>query len=282
MFAATEVIAPGSCAAVVLAGGSGSRLRTSGVPELAHTPKALVEIDADAHRQPMLEFVLCGLLSGGFRTVVVLTSAAVGSGGPDIERFVQRRYRDCPGVRLVREAERSGTAGALYAAADHLPGEVLLVVPVDTLLPFLFLGAALALHRAADEPFTWLATSNPGEAAQNSGALLVDQRTGTLIGSYEDGALRIGEQSEKDSPTVLRMTSAGAVLMDRRRFVATVEDLLLGIDSTAGIDLHRQLLPFAARRREVRIHDLGVPAPDLGVPARLFAYGREPVLPHPA
>ena len=282
MFAASEIVAPGSCVAVVLAGGAGSRLRNSGIAELANMPKALVEIDADGYHQPMLEFVVSGMLSGGFGSVVVLTSAAPGSDGTTIERFAQRRYRDCTGVRVVREAARSGTAGALYAAADLLPGEVLFVVPADTMLPFRALGAALTVHVAGDQSFTWLATSYMAADAQNAGGLLVDARSGALVSSVEDGATKLNDSLGAEIGDLVRLTSAGAVVMERDRFVATFEDLLPGIDAEHGVDLHRQLLPFAARRGEVHVYDLGVATPDLGVPERLLAYGRSTDVSQPA
>lgn len=273
---------PGSTVAVVLAGGTGSRLRESPDPELRETPKVLVEIDAGGFRQPMLEYAVSGLIDSGINRIVVLTSGALGSDAQIIEAFIQRRYRDCPGVRLVREEARNGTAGAVYAARDLLSGETLLVIPSDTLFPFHGLGSARMRHQQASQPFTWFATSVAGPGAQNAGALSVNDDD-VLISSSENDALPTSSTDTAAPPTTRQLTSAGAVLLNRRQFVETFERVLEELPANTGaVDLHRQFLPIAARRRSVRIHDLAAPVPDLGQPERLYTHGRQAALSEPA
>jgi NDP-sugar pyrophosphorylase family protein len=281
-FTASEIVGPGSLVAVVLAGGTGSRLRESSDPELRETPKVLVEIDAGGFRQPMLEFVVSGLIDSGINRVVVLTSGALGSDAGIIEAFVQRRYRDCPGVRLVREETRNGTAGAVYAARDLLGGETLLVVPSDTLFPFYRLGSARMRHEQAPQPFTWFATSVAGPAAQNAGALSIDNDD-VLISSSENDAMPTTSTNAAARSSTRQLTSAGAVLLDRRQFVQTFERVLEELPAhTGGVDLHRQFLPIVARHRSVRVHDLAAPVPDLGQPDRLYKHGRRAAFSQPA
>jgi len=128
----------GEIAAVVLAGGAGTRIRHL-LPDL---PKPLAPVAG----QPFLHWVLRYLNEQGVESIVIST----GYLGEQIENYVAAS--GIPGVQCRRESAPLGTAGGFVFAADHsgLQPDAWLVCNGDSLA----LADLSPLFRALDEPDT--------------------------------------------------------------------------------------------------------------------------------
>ncbi|MFC3986643.1 NTP transferase domain-containing protein [Streptosporangium jomthongense] len=247
---------------LVLAGGQGLRLRAAqDDPELADTPKLLVRL---ASGQPMLGQALTDLARSGLRRICLLTGAPE-TGGDLIRRYVHAHTGEIS-LRILRERQPLGTAGAVYAALGHLHDEVVAVAPADTLFPFEQLPAIITRHREAGHLLTWAVTSRPGPAAQNIGRLRA--RDGLLIHADESGT---APECAAGEP----VTGVGVMVINtagyRRAFTAYVRTL----PAPGPVDLYRDVVPWLlATGHCVAVADIACPAPDLGTPERLRAFGR--------
>ncbi|MEV8634355.1 sugar phosphate nucleotidyltransferase [Streptosporangium sp. NPDC051023] len=250
---------------LVLAGGLGSRLRAAkDDPELAATPKLMVRL---ASGQPMLSQALTGLARSGLRRICLLTGAPA-SGGELIRRYTQQAHTGEVSLRILRERQPLGTAGAVYAALAHLRDEVVVVTPADTLFPFEQLPSIVRRHQEAGHPLTWVVTSRPGPGAQNIGRLRAS--SGLLIHADESGTTPACPHGEA-------VTSVGVMVINtaeyRRAFAAYAQTL----PQPGPVDLYRDVAPWLlATGHAIAVADIACPAPDLGTPERLRAFGRAP------
>jgi NDP-sugar pyrophosphorylase family protein len=149
-------------AAVILAGGLGTRLR----PAVADRPKAL----ADILGRPFLAWQLDGLARQGIKRVAVCVhylSAMIE------ERFPEGLLRNGILLTYSREEQLLGTAGALRLALNAVPGEdPLLVLNGDTFCPF-NLRAFLHAHQSNRAAITLLAAHVPDTSRY--GAVEIDE-----------------------------------------------------------------------------------------------------------
>lgn len=259
---------------LVLAGGKGSRLRKSGVDELASVTKMLVEIeDGQGSREPMVSATIRGLSGAGFLDIAILTSDDSYAQGADVEAQVLRQFTHVPALRVFREAEPLGTAGSVYAAIQHGGRDLVLVCPGDTLFPYERLIDGLVRHSAEDRDATWFVTTKADAYAQNRDRLIIEPAEQRLVMACEGG--------HADAPTVNavggsdRATSAGAMLLKTAWFSAMFESFVSAAGSRAEVDLYRDLIPWVLEQKgQIFVHDIAVPAPDLGTADRLFRHGR--------
>lgn len=106
---------PGAREAVIIAGGSGTRLQ----PVLDGRPKALVDILGT----PLLEHQLVELERFDFRRVTVLVRHEAYA----IQRYCERRKAADLEIRIVEDRAPRGTAGAFFDALELFGDEVLAV-----------------------------------------------------------------------------------------------------------------------------------------------------------
>jgi D-glycero-alpha-D-manno-heptose 1-phosphate guanylyltransferase len=135
-------VPPAEPAAVILAGGLGTRLR-SAVPDL---PKAMAPVAG----RPFLAWLLDYWISQGVRRFVL----AVGHGHAAIESQFGTAYRGIP-LEYSLEVTPLGTGGALLLAAPRLPGtQPFLLLNGDTYFE-VGLDALRAFHRQANALWTF-------------------------------------------------------------------------------------------------------------------------------
>jgi dTDP-glucose pyrophosphorylase len=118
-------------AAVILAGGLGTRLR----PLTDNTPKPLLEVGG----KPILELILQQLGRYGFSQIFI----AINYKGEDIENYFGDGQKQGMSIQYLREAEMMGTAGALSLLPREMDlpclvvnGDLLSKVDFDSLLDF--------------------------------------------------------------------------------------------------------------------------------------------------
>ncbi|MFJ3221624.1 NDP-sugar synthase [Kitasatospora sp. NPDC086801] len=265
---------PARAVALVLAGGKGSRLRDAADAELHRTPKVLVPIDTDTGRTPMLGHALTQLTTAGFRRIAVLTSTDPATGADAVETYALTH----PSARqaeltIHREQHPLGTAGAAYAALDHLPDTpAAVVLPADTLFPTALLPSAVAEHRSRPAAVTWTVTTAPGRSAQNAGRLFLAPDGQHVVHALEgvDATLPAGSRSG-----LRQATSTGAVILTPAPFRALFEEYARRLANPGEADLYRQFMPWAiSQGHPVGAFDIRTAAPDLGTPDRLAAFGR--------
>lgn len=279
-FWSEEISVPGSVSALVLAGGSGSRLRSGATEELRSTPKPLVTVDAGEHlNTPMIGVVLKSLLDNGFSRAAVVTSSVPSAGADQVESFVFDGFGDAPGLRVFREANQTGTGGAVFAALRWMCTQYVVVMMADTLLPPARVQAAVREHVQHAADVTWCVTSVQTRDMPHPSALVIDPVTRRFLWAWEER--RYPSSVAKDRSGV-RVSSAGAVVVTAQRFrqafIAFVSDT-----PTASVDLHRALIPSLAEEPGYTVlgYDLKVPVHDLGTPERLFRHGRRPTRTQP-
>ena len=263
---------PPSTAALVLAGGKGSRLKASSHEELRRTPKVLVPIKGADGAVPMLGHALDGLADAGIRRVAVLTSEDPDAGGAAIEQYVLGRFMRTFDLALFRESRPLGTAGAVFAALRQFEAAAAVVVPADTLFPFSLIPAAISAHMTADTPVTWVLTTEPGDHAQNAGRVLIDPSTSRVVHALEG--------VEEDPPahllhTLRPATSTGVVVVRPAAFCDLFAQFAERQAQPCPADLYRHFIPWLISRGVPSgAFDIQKQSPDLGTAERLFAFGR--------
>nr|WP_272919815.1 NDP-sugar synthase [Streptomyces sp. SID5468] len=256
-----------------MAGGRGTRLRTGADPELHRTPKVLVPIDTSTGRTPMLGHALAQLATIGFRRIAVLTSTDPATGSDAVEAYALTHSARQVQLTLHREDHPLGTAGAAYAALADLPDTpVGVVVPADTLFPTALLPSAVAEHRSRRAAVTWTVTTAPGHSAQNAGRLFLDPDGEFVVHALEGVDATLPAHSRQG---LRQATSTGAVILTPTLFRAQFEEYARRLARPAEADLYRQFMPWAiSQGHPVGAYDIRTPAPDLGTPDRLTAFGR--------
>jgi NDP-sugar pyrophosphorylase family protein len=149
-----EILLPASIDVLLLAGGKGTRLRSSLDPELSCNPKLLVSIDSDGRHEPMLDTVIRRLSCHGFTKISLLTCGDEAACGEAIECHAAVEFGPLLSLRVFREDYPLGTAGTVYAALNQLDSPCVIVVPGDTLFPFAKLTPGLVRHASYDAAIT--------------------------------------------------------------------------------------------------------------------------------
>jgi len=257
---------------LILAGGKGSRLKESTDPELLSKPKPLISINTNRGELPMIDYVILNLTDAGFTNLTFLTSDDVDACGDDIEQHVLSMYDGRFNISFSREKFPLGTAGAAYLAMQDSNIETAIITPADTLFPFSLLPRALQIHKESQSKLTWMVTTNPGEGAQNSGRVLVDEATGIIKHSLE------GVQVDPKAfcrEGLIPTTSVGLVISDRDYYIARYQEYVNIFQQNGPTDLYRNLIPWLVSiGYQISTFDIMQPAPDLGTPDRLLRFGR--------
>ena len=132
--------------AVVLAGGSGTRMRRASAAELDPAQRAMAELGVkamipDARGRPLLDHILSSLADAGVVDACLVLGATGG--------VVREHYALVPPRRLrlgyATQPEPRGTADALLAAEHWVAGRGILVLNADNLYPVEALRALVTL-----------------------------------------------------------------------------------------------------------------------------------------
>jgi NDP-sugar pyrophosphorylase family protein len=234
-------------------------------------PKLLVPIVVDGTHTTPLANALTQLGGLGFRSIALLTGAHPDACAPAIERQAQR-LDVAVDLRIVRETDELGTAGAVANALQGCTVSTVVVVPADTLFPFRHLTAVLEAHHQGSDDLTWVVTSRPGELAQNANRVWVAKATGRVRRTYE-GVAR-GEVPEVVPPNLTRVTSAGVVITRADSFRSLYRAFLESGPPPLPHDLYRSAIPWAVGAGlRVASYDIRSPAVDLGTPERMAHFG---------
>ena len=158
-FSSSPACVPASTPILLLAGGKGTRLRASSNSILRTTAKLLVPVQRNDEQMPMIGIALARLSVLGYRNVSLLTSQDPKAAGAAIEAYAVSAFGSHLALTVYRERYPLGTAGAVYAALQHVQNDSIAVVPGDTLFPFETLSDALAAHDWGTRKVTWLVTT---------------------------------------------------------------------------------------------------------------------------
>ena len=216
-------------AAVVLAGGFGTRLRSV----VADRPKVMAEI----YGRPFLSYLLDQLLVARIRDVIVCT----GYLGTQVTSFFGDSYGSLR-IAYSQEASPLGTAGALRLALPLLESEAVLVLNGDS-----FCGADLATFAA------WHSERNA-----RASILLARMANTDRFGRVRvDNEGRVTGFEEKSVDRGAGLINAGVYLIER--------EMLREIPSRGTVSLEREMFPqwigrgLYGRETGARFLDIGTP-----------------------
>lgn len=225
-----------STAAVVLAGGFGTRL-----PEVSATrPKPM----ADVEDRPFLEYLLEHLRQRGVRDVVLST----GYKSEVIEQHFGDGRAFGLNIRCVREPEPLGTGGALRLALPFV-GDRALVLNGDTFV---------------DVDVTGFLGAHARQGAVAS-LLAVEHSDASRFGRMSVEGERLVGFAEKSTDRAPGLISAGVYLLERR----VIEAIATGRPTS----FEREVVPrLLADGAHVRVHRHEGHFEDIGVPESLSAF----------
>jgi NDP-sugar pyrophosphorylase family protein len=225
-------------AAVILAGGLGTRLRAA----YATGPKSMAPVGG----RPFLDYLLRWLRSEGVREVIL----CVGYKRTHIQKYVGRGRKWGLRVTYSIEKKLQGTGGAVKKAERLIMGKRLFVVNGDT-----FLGANLKelikfhLSREAIATLAVVAVAN-------------DQRYGSLRVDGESRITAFLEKREKDGSDGLqegtRPINAGVYVFEKK--------LLSKIRGDTPTSLEKDVFPRLITRNKVYAFTTSAYFVDIGVP----------------
>lgn len=252
---------------LLLAGGRGSRLKEGGVCDL---PKPLVTIKQGSEDIPMIENCIRGISSSLKSNLIILTSLDPESQSDLVENYIKKTH-PCGRFSFSVENLPLGTAGAAYNALIQRHSNVGIILPSDTLFPFVKLENIVENHIKNNSNITWVLTSNPGEKAQNINKILIDKYTKRVnldLESIYDTNL------SSDIDELIPMTSTGVVVVNRQYFIKQFDNFFEFKDYKS-TDLYRQYIPKLLEEGQIiNSYDIKQPAQDLGTIDRLNQFGR--------
>ncbi len=222
--------ASASMAAVVLAGGLGTRVRAL-YPDL---PKPMIPVSG----RPFMDWILMHLWEQGIREVVI----SAGYLGDVIAGYYRTHPMTGLSVSVVQEPEPLGTAGAFLYAQNHTSAAKLLVLNGDSLVC-----APLEEFARSSDPAVIL-----GVEVQDS------SRYGTLDVDGEGRLLRFGEKQHGAG-----MINAGVYLFQRETLRLFPRKLPLSFET----DVFPALIACEAG---VRVRVVRAPFLDMGTPESLL------------
>jgi D-glycero-alpha-D-manno-heptose 1-phosphate guanylyltransferase len=225
---------PMSLPAIILCGGMGTRLSSV----VSDRPKSLAEVAG----RPFIAWLLDQLESGGIEEVVLAT----GYKGEQVRETFGAHYRD---IRLCysQEAMPLGTAGALYLAAQQIPGaDCFLVMNGDSY-------CHMQLHSFVQ--------AHQGNRALNSMVVTTvdDMRRFGSVHVDEKGFVRGFREKDPD------LRSDGAGLINAGVYLVS-RALIESIPQGRSVSLESEIFPLYLDGR-LRMWKASGPFIDIGTPA---------------
>jgi D-glycero-alpha-D-manno-heptose 1-phosphate guanylyltransferase len=225
-------------AAVVLAGGLGTRLRSA----YAAGPKSMAPVG----RRPFLDYLLSWLRSEGVKEVIL----CVGYKRTQIQKYVGKGRKWGLRVKYSIEKKLLGTGGAVKKAERLIPGKMLLVVNGDTFLD-IDLKELTQFHRSRRALAT-LAVVNVED----------DHRYGSLRMDGESRITAFLEKGEREASDKLeegtRPINGGVYVFEKK--------LLRVIRPGRPLSLEKNVFPRLVARKKVYGFLKGTYFMDIGVP----------------
>lgn len=262
-----EIIQPQNVDVFLLCGGKGTRLKASDEDQLQKLPKPLIPIDTPRGNIRMIDNAILGLTESGFAQLTLLIGRDPETQGSEIEDYIISTHNNLNPL-FSREDIPLGTAGAAFEAFLFSRRDKAVITPVDTLFPFSSLSVAIQKFAENDTGIMWVVTSNPGENAQNSGRVIVNN--GYVIRD-EEGKLDKTPICEGELAT----TSTGVIITSKIFYLERYKDFVSENGNNKTIDLYRDFIPWLLQKGEkISFFDVRVPTPDLGTPDRLKQFSR--------
>lgn len=223
----------GETDAVILAGGSGTRLR----PVISEIPKSLAPIRG----RPFLDLLIEFLAGQGISRIVFCVGHLGG--------MIISRYRDWPGITSVfsKEVEPLGTGGAVHQALGVVRTDPFLLLNGDSICRVALM-PLVRLHRERSA----LATLTLSDATGRSdvGSVLLDE--GDRVHAF-------AEKAVPEEVARRRFANAGVYVLQKEVFAS---------HRRGCYSLEHDLLPPLARTGRCHGFVTGAPIIDIGTPER--------------
>lgn len=225
-------------AAVVLAGGLGTRLRAA----YAAGPKSMAPVGG----RPFLDYLLRWLRSEGVKEVIL----CVGYKRTHIQRYVGKGRKW--GLRVTYSIEKKllGTGGAVKKAERLIPGKRLLVINGDTFLD-VNLKELIKFHQSR-EALATLAVVKVADD-QRYGSLRIDGES-RITAFFEKGARDVSNKLEDET----RLINAGVYVFEKK--------LLSKIRADKPMSLEKNVFPRLVTSKKVYGFIRAAYFMDIGVP----------------
>ena len=194
-----------SCLAIVLAAGEGARMRSA-------TPKVLHAIAG----RSMLAHALDAVAKAGATTLAVVI-------GPGRDDVAAQAERIAPGVTIVTQAERRGTAHAVLAARAAIAQGVDDVVVVFGDTPLIEPATIAALRRTLAQGAAVAVLGFEADDATGYGRLLVEGGVLTAIREHKDA---------NEAERAVTLCNAGVMALDGAHALALLD--AVGCDNAQG------------------------------------------------
>jgi NDP-sugar pyrophosphorylase family protein len=236
-------------AAVILAGGLGTRLREA----YATGPKCMAPVGG----RPFLSYLLTWLKSQGVKEVIL----CVGYKRTHIQKYVGKGEKWGLRVTYSIEEELLGTGGAVKKAEELISGMRLFVVNGDTFLG-VNLREMLKFHRSRGALAT-LAVVNVADS-RRYGSLRLDEE-GKITSFLEKGEGDLDHKSNETKKSI----NGGVYIFEKK--------LLNHIGARGPISLEKNVLPQMVASKNEKVYGLLMDAyfVDIGVPKDLWRAQRE-------
>ena len=242
--------------AVILLGGKGTRIASS----FPDRPKCLVPVCG----RPFLEWQFDWLKANGIHRILL----AAGHLADVLDTWLRSRPPDSLQLRLTREPEPRGTAGALKYIEPRLATERVLVLNGDSLTPRLTL-ADLQIPQhpnpatGTPEAFFQALDSLPGLDGKTPPAVLMvtpirkTGRYGTVEFNTDGFVTTFREKAERDHGYV----NTGTYILPR--------DIIAALPSNRAVSLEMETFPALAAQRRLLALPCPPPLLDMGTPEGL-------------
>jgi NDP-sugar pyrophosphorylase family protein len=255
--------------AVILAGGEGTRLATSGDPAITSMPKLLVEILPDGPGgEPiaMLDHVIRELSRSGFGRVAVVTAPSQRYGDAISLHLMRLNLPIAP--TIIRESEQRGTGRAACTALDHLYSSEIIILPGDIIFPFHCLNLAMRAHLAARCALTWIVTTYSDPGMQNFGRIILDVDNGCIAMALEGDP--ISDRRKRQREVDIVGTSAGVIVMSSQPSRELLKQYITAHPQAYRFELYSDFIPWVIGEGiKVGYFDIACQVHDLGTPDRL-------------
>lgn len=231
-------------------------------------PKHLILL---ADRRPVLDHVLQGLQTAGFRDFVF----CVGQHKGQIADFLQNGEWERPGAtyRISEEEELLGPDGAVQQAIQSLALEGrAMVIPGDAMLPWRGLANMTDFHRQNADGVTVAVTSHITKRTTDVGRMIVEAETNRLLWCYP----REAQNLECDQTGCRGLTSAAAMVITASEYMDILNTYRTehAAHDSKKLSFRDEIAPWLIQNGSypVRAYDVHGEVLDLGTPTNI-AYG---------
>lgn len=240
----------------ILAGGKGLSLLNETKGQI---PKSLIKV---VENQAIIDIVINKIQENGFKRIVYSLSLSDGCFGIEIYKHLSNKGYE---IECTFEHYGKGNAKAVQKLAEHTNCNYpIFVFCSDMILPWNFIKNTVSMHK--NGTFTWLTSSfyskstdkYNGLKVRNDGAVVYDTKL-TPEGKFlDDGTLKT-------------VTKGGAILIDPKLFINTLNQLENLKSSDNQVDIFWDVIPFLEKLNWKNLSN--------GIPSLINAViGNEPIM----